>query len=64
LPTPQGKLMVNFAIPSTGKVSSVKTSLPGTKVSACVEKTVSAIAFPRHVDVEVQVPMPLSWDVR
>ncbi len=64
LPTPQGTLVVNFGIASSGRVTTVTTSLPGTKVSKCIEKVVGSMIFPRHVDVEVRVPLPMSWDVR
>ncbi|MFZ5440542.1 MAG: protein kinase domain-containing protein [Myxococcota bacterium] len=64
LPAPQGTLNVNFVIASSGKVSSVSTSMEGTAVSRCVEKAVGAMVFPRHVDLEVRVPLPMSWDVR
>jgi serine/threonine-protein kinase len=64
LPSPQGTLKVQFAIASSGKVSSATTDLAGTKVSGCIEKAVKGIVFPRHVDLEVRVPIALSWDVR
>jgi serine/threonine-protein kinase len=64
LPSAQGTLRVTFAIASTGRVSSVSTDLPGTKVSNCIEAAVRAMVFPRHVDLEVRVPIALSWDVR
>jgi hypothetical protein len=64
LPAPQGTLKVTFAIASTGKVSSVGTDLEGTKVSRCIESAVRSMVFPRHVDLEVRVPIALSWDVR
>ena len=64
LPSPQGTLKVTFAIANTGKVTRVTTDLPGTKVSSCLEAAVKAMLFPRHVDVEVQVPFPLTWDAR
>ncbi len=64
LPSPQGTLKVTFAIANTGKVTRVTTDLPGTKVSSCLEAAVKAMVFPRHVDVEVQVPFPLTWDAR
>jgi hypothetical protein len=64
LPSPQGTLKVQFAIASTGKVSSASTDLSGTKVSSCIEKAVKGMVFPRHVDLEVRVPIALSWDVR
>jgi serine/threonine-protein kinase len=64
LPAPQGTLKVQFAIASTGKVSSASTDLSGTKVSSCIEKAVKGMVFPRHVDLEVRVPIALSWDVR
>ena len=60
----QGTLKVTFAIASSGKVSTVSTDLEGTKVSNCIEAVVRAMVFPRHVDVEVRVPIALSWDVR
>jgi serine/threonine-protein kinase len=64
LPTPQGVLRVEFEIASSGKVSSISTSLPGTGVSKCVEAAIKAAGFPRHVDQGIRVPLPLSWDVR
>ncbi|HEY0883146.1 MAG TPA: AgmX/PglI C-terminal domain-containing protein, partial [Archangium sp.] len=64
LPSAQGTLKVQFAIASSGKVSSATTDLAGTKVSGCIEKAVKGIVFPRHVDLEVRVPIALSWDVR
>jgi serine/threonine protein kinase len=64
LPSNQGTLLVTFAIASTGKVSSVTTTLPGTQVSACIERIVLATVFPRHVDISVSVPLPLNWDLR
>lgn len=64
LPGPQGTLKVSFAIASTGKVSTVSTDLEGTRVSKCIEGAVKGMVFPRHVDLEVRVPIALSWDVR
>ena len=64
LPSPQGTLKVTFAIANTGKVTRVMTDLPGTRVSSCLEAAVKVMIFPRHVDVEVQVPFPLTWDAR
>ena len=63
LPAAQGSLKVTFAIASTGRVSSVSTDLPGTKVARCIEAAVRAMTFPRHVDLEVRVPIALNWDV-
>ncbi|MDP1826711.1 MAG: protein kinase [Archangium sp.] len=64
LPAAQGTLKVTFAIASSGRVSSVSTDLQGTKVSRCIEAAVRGMVFPRHVDLEVRVPIALSWDVR
>ena len=64
LPTPAGVLRVEFEIASSGKVTSITTSLPGTNVSKCVESAIRAAGFPRHVDQAIRVPLPLSWDVR
>jgi serine/threonine-protein kinase len=64
LPAPQGTLMVNFVIASTGKVTSVTTDRPGTKVSRCIETAMKGVSYPRHVDLEVRVPIALNWDVR
>ncbi|MFT3710097.1 MAG: protein kinase [Archangium sp.] len=64
LPTPQGVLKVEFEIASSGKVTTVTTSLPGTGVSKCVEASIRAAGFPRHVDQAIRVPLPLTWDVR
>ncbi len=64
LPGTQGTLKVTFAIASTGKVSTVTTDLEGTRVSKCIEVAVKGMIFPRHVDLEVRVPIALSWDVR
>ncbi|MEW5742803.1 MAG: protein kinase [Myxococcota bacterium] len=64
LPSPQGTLKLQFTIASSGKVTAATTDLPGTKVSKCIEGAVKAINFPRHVDLEVRVPIALAWDVR
>jgi serine/threonine-protein kinase len=64
LPSPQGTLNVNFVIASSGRVTSVTTSLAGTRVSKCMERVISSVVFPRHVDSAVKVPLPISWDVR
>jgi serine/threonine-protein kinase len=64
LPAPQGQMKVTFAIASTGKVSTVSTDLEGTQVSKCIQGAVKGMIFPRHVDLEVRVPIALSWDVR
>ncbi|MDP2275906.1 MAG: protein kinase [Archangium sp.] len=64
LPAPQGTLKVTFAIASTGRVSSVSTDLEGTSVSKCIQSVVKGMTFPRHVDLEVRVPIALNWDVR
>jgi hypothetical protein len=56
--------MVNFVIASTGKVTSVTTDRPGTKVSRCIETAMKGVSYPRHVDLEVRVPIALNWDVR
>jgi len=62
LPTPSGTLRVDFQIAGSGKVTKVQTSLPGTGVSKCVEGIIRSLAFPRHVDVAVGVPLPITWD--
>jgi hypothetical protein len=31
-------------------------------VSKCVEGIIRSLAFPRHVDVAVGVPLPITWD--
>ena len=64
LPAAQGTLKVTFAIASTGRVSSVSTDLEGTSVSKCIQSAVKGMTFPRHVDLEVRVPIALNWDVR
>ena len=64
LPAPQGTLTLQFTIASSGRVSSATTDLPGTKVSSCIEGVVKSLGFPRHVDLEVRVPLALGWDVR
>ncbi len=64
LPAAQGQMKVTFAIVSTGKVSTVSTDLEGTQVSKCIQGAVKGMIFPRHVDLEVRVPIALSWDVR
>ena len=64
LPAAQGTLKVTFAIGSSGKVSTVQTDLEGTQVSKCIQGAVKGMIFPRHVDLEVRVPIALSWDVR
>jgi hypothetical protein len=63
LPTPSGTLRVDFQIAGSGKVTKVQTSLPGTGVSKCVEGIIRSLAFPRHVDVAVGVPLPITWDM-
>ncbi|MCC6336296.1 MAG: serine/threonine protein kinase [Myxococcales bacterium] len=64
LPSAQGTLKLQFTIASSGKVTAASTDLPGTKVSKCIEAAVRALSFPRHVDLEVRVPIALAWDVR
>jgi serine/threonine-protein kinase len=64
LPAPQGVLLVRFAIAPTGRVSELSTDRPGTAISGCVEGIIRGLQFPRHVDAEVRVPLPLKWDVR
>ncbi len=64
LPAAQGTLMVNFVIASSGKVTAVTTDRPGTQVSRCIEVAMKSLSYPRHVDLEVRVPIALNWDVR
>jgi hypothetical protein len=64
LPSPQGTLSLQFVIAGSGKVTQASTNLPNTGVSRCIEGVVKGIAFPRHVDLEVRVPLALGWDVR
>lgn len=64
LPGQTGTVMVQFTIAGSGKVSQATTDRPGTGVSKCLEGVVKAISFPRHVDLEVRVPIALNYDVR
>jgi serine/threonine-protein kinase len=64
LPSAQGTLMVNFVIAGSGKVTAVSTDRAGTAVSKCIEAAVRSVTYPRHVDLEVRVPIALNWDVR
>src|SRR5204863_8723619 len=64
LPAATGRIIVEVAVASSGKVSSARANLPGPRPNApatCLETEAYRLRFPRHPDKELRFAFPLVY---
>ncbi len=64
LESASGRVTLTLTIASSGRVTAVEVDHAPAPLSACLESSAKAIQFPAHVDAQVIVPLPVSYDIR
>jgi serine/threonine protein kinase len=64
LPSSSGRVLLKLTIASSGAVSDASVDEAPEILSQCLTTAAKRLSFPPHVDTQVVVPVPLSYDIR